>query len=384
MNIFKNKYFLLGNLAFLLLVIPVVLFIIKNQTSTNSSAAPTTTLSFIGPNLETDQCTEKTARLVLNPDQNIVSTVELGLKWDKTKFDVEFTPNSTAFQQILDGPTYTNNGSMTIILNTGQDVTKAIHTTTDIGTVTIKKPMSPTVVGTNALLEIDTTITKVYSLSENDGEVEDVFNAGGSSPLSVAILAKACDGTTTTTDEVPTATTAPVAVAPTATTAPVAVATPTTAANASPICDTLSSSTSSGSAPLSVTLTATGHDTNGTIAKVSINFGDGSSQEVSTGLGSASGSAQIAHTYNSGGTFTATSSFTDNGGASSPTCTSQIVVTGAFATMAPVATATLAPIATEVPTATPTIAASGNLGTTLSIIGGILFVVIAGFFLLVL
>ncbi len=398
MNIFKNKYFLLGNLAFLLLAIPVVLFFVKNQTSTRGSAAPTTTMEFIDPNVTTDQCTDDTERLVLNPGQNIVATVELSLKWDKSKFDVVFEPNQTAFPQTLKGPKSTAEG-MTITLNIGSDVTKALTTTTDVGKVTIK-PLAPT----NGVVDltIDATETKVYSLSQQDGAVENVYNASGSHSLPISITAKSCDAsatpspsTTTQTQTSPsptttsgaTPTTVPSAAPTAAPTTAVSSPTPSptvAAANQSPVCLNLSSSASSGSAPLSVTLTAGGQDTNGTISKATFNFGDGTQQDVTNGLGTASVSAQIAHTYTSGGNFTATSVFTDNQGAVSSTCSQQIAVTGAFATIAPTATPTLAPITTSAPTATPTIADTGVVSNTVGLITGIVLVIVVGIFLLAL
>lgn len=378
MNIFKNKFFLLGNLAFLLIAIPVILYFVKNQTSTTGSAAPTTTLSFIDPSLTPDQCDDtKKSRLVLNPGQNVVSTVQLSLKWDKTKFDVDFAPNQNAFPQTLKGPEQTTAG-MTITLNIGSDVTKAITTTTDVGTLTIK-PLAPTN-GEVIKLEVDPVATKVFSLSDQDGATENVYNSAGSSPLQISIVAKACGSTSPTPSVTTTQTNPTVTVAPT--TAPTAA--PTGPANQSPICISLNSSTSSGSAPLAVTFTATGRDSDGTLTKATFNFGNGSQQDVSTGLGTASGSAQTSHTYVSGGVFTATSVFTDNRGAVSAICSKQISVSGAVATTAPTATPTIAPIATQIPTATPTIAPSGSIGVTISIIGGILLVVIAGIFLLAL
>lgn len=388
MNIFRNKFFLLGNLAFLLLAIPVVLYFVSNQTSTRGSAAPTTTLSFIDPSLTPDQCDEtKKSRLVLNPGENIVSTVQLSLKWDKSKFYIDFAPNQTAFPQTLKGPEQTPDG-MTITLNIGADVTKAISTTTDVGTITIK-PLAPTN-GEVIKLDIDPVGTKVYSLSEQDGATENVYNSAGSSPLNISIVAKSCDETDDTTSPTPSTTVSPSpspspTVSPTVTTAPTVPVTPTTtAANQSPICVNLDTSTASGSAPLAVTFTATGRDTDGTLTKATFNFGNGTQQDVTTGLGTASGSAQISYTYTSGGTFTATSVFTDNRGAVSAVCSKQVAVSGAVATTAPTATPTLAPIVTDPPTATPTIAPSGNLGVTVGIIGGILLVVIAGIFLLAL
>lgn len=400
MNIFKNKYFLLGNLAFLLIVIPVVLFFVKNQTSTRGSAAPTTTLSFIDPTITADQCdSTKTSRLVLNPGQNVVNRVALALKWDATKFDVVFTPNKTAFPDIAKDAVYPpEGGSMTITLAIGADVTKAISTTTDVGTVLIK-PKAPT---TKVDLEVDPVNTKIFSLSGQDGAAENVFNPGGSQPLQVAIIAKSCTDATVT----PTVTgTPPVAqngVTPTVTTVPTitsgvtpttvptvaATATPTSGvANQSPTCLNLSTSNSSGSAPLSITLTASGRDNDGTISKATFNFGDGTQQDVTTGLGTASVSAQLAHTYNSGGNFTSTSVFTDNSGAVSTTCSQVIAVSGAIATIPPTATPTteigsISP--TDTPTATPTITNPGGVSVTFGLIGGIVLAIIAGIFLLAL
>ncbi len=375
MNIFKNKYFLLGNLAFLLLVIPIALYFIKNQTSTRGSAAPTTTLSFVPAKVEPDQCDmTKTSKLVVNPGENIVSTVQLSLKWDKTKFDINFAPNQSAFPQTLKGPEQTETG-MTITLNIGADVTKAISTTTDVGTITIK-PIAPTN-GTPTTLDIDTAGTKVYSLSQQDGATENVFNAAGSSPLQVNIAAKSCDGA----QPAATATPTPGTQTPTSPTA--AVPTPTTGVtNQAPVCINLTSSVSSGSAPLAVNFTTTGNDSDGTLSKVTFNLGNGVQQDVSSGLGAASGSAQLSYTYTSGGSFTATSTFTDNGGAVSATCSQQIEVSGAVATIAPTATPTEVPMTpTEIPTATPTIADSGSVSTTVGIVGGVILLILAGVFL---
>ncbi len=372
MNIFKNKFFLLGNLAFLLLAIPVVLFIVKNQTSTRGSAAATTTLSFINPSITTDQCDQtKTSRLVLNPGDNIVSTIQLALKWDKTKFDINFAPNTTAFPQTLKGPEQTADG-MTITLNIGADVTKAVSTTTDVGTITIK-PIAPTN-GTVISLQIDTAGTKAYSLAQQDGTTENVFNPAGTSPLQISIESKTCGGQANPTGGV--------SPSPSISTIP----SPTSATtNQSPTCLALNSSVATGAAPLSVNFTATGKDADGTISKATFNFGNGAQQDVTTGLGTASASAQLAYTYTSGGTFTATAVFTDNNGAVSALCQKQITVSGAVATLAPTATSTPVPMTpTTPPTATPTIADTGTLTTTVGIIGGVILVIFAGIFLLVL
>lgn len=380
MNIFKNKYFLLGNLAFLLLAIPVALYLISNQTTTTGSAEATTTLSFTPPSLSPNQCdATQTAKLMVNPGDNIISTIQLALKWDKTKFDIDFAPNDQAFTQILSGREDTDTG-MTITLNIGADVTKAITTTTEVGTVTIK-PISPTN-NVPALLDIDATGTKVYSLSQRDGATENVYNPAGSSPLQINIAAAACgDGSTATPTPSPENQTNPTPTPTVASTTP----SPTISANQPPVCLNLVSSVSSGSAPLAVNFTAGGNDSDGTIVKTTFNFGNGNQQDTTTGMGTASVSAQISYTYTSGGTFTATAVFTDNNGGISASCSQQIQVAGAVATPQPTITPTAVPISpTTPPTATPTIADSGTLTTTVGIIGGVIVLILAGVFLFVL
>lgn len=370
MNILKNKFFLLGNLAFLLLVIPIALFLLKNQTKTRGSAAPTTTLSFNPATLTTDQCTTTSqTNLILNPGQNVVSTVDLTLKWDKSKFNITFN-EGPAFPQILKGPDQLSDG-LHITLNIGADVTKAIVASTTVGTITIK-PISPTTGSTQ--LSIDPVATKVYSLAQSDGATENVYNSTGTTPLAVTINPKVCEGSSPS----PTVTVPPAAL-------PTSAVTPTAAAsNVSPACLTLSSTVSSGSAPLSVTLTGTGNDTDGTINKATFNFGDGTVQDVTTGLGLAAASSQLAHTYTVGGDYSSTVTFTDNSGAISNACTQLISVSGtsAISTLTPTVTSAIPP--TEIPTATPTIAPSGSISSLFGLIGTIMIVVAAGIFLLAL
>lgn len=374
MNILKNKYFLLGNLAFILIIIPVTLFIIRNQTSTRGSAAPTTTLSFNPPSLQTDQCSNVTSNLVLNPGQNVVATVKLQLSWDATKFNVEFTPNTQTFPQVLSGPEISN-GSLKATLTVGADVTKAVTTTSTVGTLVIK-PLAPTN-GTPTQISIDTTGTEVRSLA--DGEGENVFNAAGSSPLQIAITAATCTGTTTPSPTVPVGTTP----TPTPTTA-VPTTTPT---NLSPICSSLASSTASGSAPVSLTFTAVGNDPDGTIQKATFNFGDGTVQDVTTGMGTAQVTTELAHTFTSGGTFVPSVTFTDNSGAISNSCTSTIALTGGSSSDGSGSSGTGGDSATT-PTTAPqpsqAIDSPGGVGTTLTVIGGIILTVVAGLFFLAL
>ncbi len=372
MNILKNKYFLLGNLAFILIIIPVTLFIIRNQTSTRGSAAPTTTLSFNPPSLQTDQCSNVTTNLVLNPGQNVVATVKLQLSWDATKFNVEFTPNLTTFPQVLSGPDITN-GSLKTTLTIGADVTKAITSTATVGTLTIK-PLTPTD-GTPAKINIDSVGTEVRSLA--DGEGENVFNAAGSSPLQIAITAGACTGASPS----PSVTVSPTQ-APT-------TPTPTTTANVSPACSNLTSTTASGSAPVALTFTATGNDPDGTIQKATFNFGDGTVQDATTGMGTAQVTSELSHTFTAGGSFAPSVTFTDNGGAISNSCTTTIALGGGSSgsggsTTPPSTGGDSGTTPTTAPQPTQAIDSPGGITSTLTVVGGIVLVIVAGLFFLAL
>ena len=78
-------------------------------------------------------------------------------------------------------------------------------------------------------------------------------------------------------------------------------------ANQPPIAGASANSTS-GTAPLDVAFTGTGSDSDGTVVSYKWTFGDGAS----------STSQNIAHTYNSPGTYTATLTVTDDDGATGP------------------------------------------------------------------
>src|SRR3989344_3436859 len=153
----------------------------------------------------------------------------------------------------------------------------------------------------------------------------------------------------------------------------------------------------SGSAPFSVLFTAKGNDPDGMIAKTTFNFGNGEVKDVTDGMNLKNVSVQTNHTYQNGGTFGATVTFTDDGGTISQSCAQTITVTGASgsATATPVptsgtgtgsgqnATPTLTG-STSAPTAVPTIPPTGNISKTLGIVVAVILTIIGGFLLLAL
>src|SRR3989304_8773274 len=141
MKILKNKYFILGNIALLLAAIPLTLLFISRQQDVRSRAAPTTRIT-LAPTIltfEGDNCTEQSLAVNLDPGENLVSTVELFLTYDATKFNISISPNKNIFpseDEVLRGPTV-QNGQASVVLNIGSNVTNAIQAPVDIATITV-------------------------------------------------------------------------------------------------------------------------------------------------------------------------------------------------------------------------------------------------------
>lgn len=385
MKILKNKYFILGNIALLLAVIPLTLFFISRQQDVRSKASPTTTLTFTPAtvSLNGDSCNDAKTTIKLNPGENLVATVELFLTYDATKFDIELTPNTVAFKEVLRAFNKSN-GQASIIMTIGSSVTDAVDSPVDIATITII-PVEGTG-SDSANITIDSSKTRVFSLS-SDADTENVFLSGGQAAVSID---ESClDGGG---DPEPSPT---VSVSPTPTggvggggdPTPTVQATvaPTSTTNQSPICSTLvSSPASTGTAPFVITLTAQGSDNDGSITKATFNFGDSTIQDVVEGLGTKDVTTELSHTYQTAGTYSASVIFTDNSGAVSSSCTKDITVNaqGSVTDPTPTTGGGIAPTAT--PTPTPTIESPGGIETTAIIIGGLLLIVLGGLALIVL
>lgn len=366
----KRKLLIIGFIITLLFAIPATVFYLKTQqTQTKSNATPATTLSFstlsqpvsVGQNFSLD--------VIMNPGSNQVSFVTLTLNYDGSKLkrgDKGIVPNATAFPTTLEGPVYDqcsgNNCTMSITVSVGADPTKVITSTTTIATINFQAIAATN--GTPTVVSFGQS-TKVLSIGPSDQPSENVLSS--STPANIDILSSS-PSTSPTSGATPTS-------APSDTPVPSSTTAPTQgASNQSPVCTSLAVSTASGSAPLSTTFTAIGSDPDGTVSKVTFNYGDGAVQDVTTGsgIGTNSVNAQVSHTYQSGGSFTATALLTDNSGAISDTttCTQNISVTGSVAQASGSATPTLTPKLITGPR--ETIIGIGALGVILSAIGAFL------------
>jgi hypothetical protein len=133
--------------------------------------------------------------------------------------------------------------------------------------------------------------------------------------------------------------------------------------------------------PLSTNLTVTGASSNSTISKITFNFGDGQTQDItaSGGIGTNSVSVLQSHSYATAGTFQAEATLTDALNAVSNTTTCAVTITaGGTATttviVAPTATPTsvLAQVSPLPPTGPADLIKIGSIGGIIMLIGVVL------------
>ena len=307
MKLLTNKFFILGNLFLILIAIPITLFFIGKQQETRSRAAASTVLYFPTTSQTVPAvCANLTADIMVDPGQNVVSIVDMYLTYDASALAITGITPSSEFSTIVREASLSN-GAANISVSVGSDTSKAIRTITKVATITFK-----TISGTagTSSISFDTTKTRAFSLSSADQPTENVLS-NASSKLNVTINPGiSCSGATTS-------------------------GTPST--NNAPTCSSLVLDRSAtGAAPYSITFTAAGNDTDGTITKAAFSFGDGKTGEVTTGsgIGTNTINAPISHTYQNAGTYNVTTTLTDNQNATSATttCTATVTVTAGTTT----------------------------------------------------
>lgn len=352
----------------LLAIIPVAVYMVGLQQQTESSASPATTLSFTPASTQTNPIVKNVNDAIalpisIDPGTNNVQSVKLDIRYDATKLatgTAGFTPNNDVFATVIDGPHYLP--GQIIVALASPDITSAVTAVSNVGTLNLKAIASTT--GTEELVTWGSP--QAFSTAAGDENQSSVL---ASAPLGAFFTINSSSSATPT-------------VTPVGGTN-----------NTPPVCTSLILDRSeTGTAPYSITFTANGTDSNGTISKATFDFGDGPLVDVTQGgrLGTNSVAVPLAHTYTTAGTFTATATLTDNAGGVSTTTTCTQVVTVSASSITP----TLTPLPTEVavvlptavieqpPVAIPTIAATGPednfvpLGAgfgLLTLIGAILF-----------
>lgn len=379
-NLSKKKLLLLGFLFAVLLVIPLTVYLVQQQQDTRTQAAPSTRLSFSPQSSTTAVGDKVTLDILVSPGSNHVSFIKLILKYDATKLSASessFVVDPASKLEIIQGPV-AENGTLSVALSIGSNPTEVITADTKVGTVTFD------VIGASDLpteVSFDPT-TEISSLNEanQDHSDENVFLQNESAPASITIQGEGGaeeegvdeqdEGIDPDLDPNPESSES-------------GGVEEQDVANQSPICSALGLDVSaSGVAPYTITFTAAGTDTDGTISKVAFNFGDGTIQEVTSGngIGTNTVDVSLSHTYTVPDNYTASVIVTDDqeGTSDSVSCTSTVTITGNGTTndtATNTTTTDASASATPMPATGPAdkIVGMGVLGGILLLIGSLLF-----------
>jgi hypothetical protein len=360
-----KKILLIGFIIVLLIAIPVTVFLVQQQQKTKSAAQAATIISILpASQAPINVGDDATLSVQVNPaNVNLVTFVKFTINYDDTKIATDgagFVLDTTSNHLTpLQGPTY-GAGTISLTLSAGGNPQNVIQQTTTIGTVTFKALAVTDTAPTQITFGTD---TQVLSLGTSDQFNENVLSSAN--PAALTIIS----GTQTPT--------------PTATLTP----TPGPTSNAL-TCSSLIADPTSGNPPLTTNLTVTGSSDNSTISKVTFNFGDGQSQDITSdgGIGTNSVSVLQSHVYNSAGTFNASATLTDATDAVSDTtnCSVTITVNGTGGTVEQPTQQTIVVTPTSTPTPIiqqpsplpptgPTqIIQIGTLGAVVAVIGAIL------------
>lgn len=360
----------------ILLVIPVTVFLVQQQQNLQSQANPNTTLSFVPPDKTATVGEKIDFDVWISPGNNQVNFVKLVIKFDATKLSTQedyFELNAASNLSIIEGPIIGPDGdNISIILSVENDPTKVIRADTKIGTIsfdTLEAADAPTQIA------FDDQQVQIRSIN---GANQDAFNENvflNGTPATVTIQEDA--------DVTPGQGTLTPAATPIITTAATFTPTPTStesgegsspSTNQAPVCESLITDRSTdGTVPLSLTFTASGSDTDGTISKVTFSFGDGTVEDVTTGggIGTDTVNVQKSFTYNNANSFTASALMTDDSGdvsSDSTSCAVTVTVADGDGSTVDSGDVTIAPTGP-----TETIFGIGAIGGLLFIVGALLF-----------
>lgn len=342
-----KRFLFIGFIVVLLAAIPLTIYILVTQrTITKSGAAPSSRLAFVAPTDPVVVGTPVTIPLTVDPTanggNNVVSFVKVAFTYDGNKLQVgnNYFTNGQSFPTTLEGPTNTCDSNklctIAVTVSIGANPQQGINSLTNVGTITFT-PLAATDPNNPTTLNFVANQIQILSLATTDQPAENVFAGGTSLPLTI-VTALSLSGT-----PIPTDTPFPGEAAnPTDTPTPSNNGgTSGTSGNGGtgttgtgPTCSSLTAdqNNTSNGAPFTVLLTAVGNSNSSTISKISFNFGDGNSQDVTTGggIGTASVSTQISHVYQSNGTFTATATLTDADGnvSTAGSCTQTVTIGG--------------------------------------------------------
>lgn len=399
MNLNGKKLFLIGFIVVLLIGIPVTVWFLQQQTNTQEHAQASTNVAFTPDSSAASPITKNVGdsvplQITVDPGKNLVSFVKLEIQYDPsilaTASANAFQANTNAFPSVLEGPIYSP-GKIAVTLSVGPDPTKAIQQKVTAATINFTA-LKNTPPGTPTLVSY-TSNTEVLSIGSSDQASENVLSSATPATITIGGSSTIPSGTPTPTVPVsisPTAAATPTTMPsaePTEIPTPTISATPTPAPgipsnDQPPVCSSLTADRSTtGTAPYSITFTTNGSDSDGTVSKVSFNFGDGQVSDVtqSGGIGTASVNVQASHTYNNPGTYQATAILTDNGGALSTSSSSSSASCSQTITVNAASTGTGGGTGgTTTTNPTPTMPATGSTGLTVGIGLGAALLILGG------
>jgi hypothetical protein len=185
-------------------IVGVSVYFLQQRTVTNPHAAASTTVAFTAPTTAVSSGQQISSDITVDPGNNQVSLVKLVLTYDSSQLQIasdasSLVANQTAFPQTLEPPTTSCNGTQCMLSATfsiGSNPTNAIQTKTKLATfnaTVLAADQTPITVG------FDQT-TAVYSIATTDQANENVLSS--TVPLSFTV------GSTLTTSNGPTPTTA--------------------------------------------------------------------------------------------------------------------------------------------------------------------------------
>lgn len=307
MNITKRQLLTGGFFVLFLVGLPATIFLAQRPQEQRSRAGASTTLSFTPSTTLASPGQKQVGNTVsfdvmIEPGTNLPSTVKLEMQYDPTKFQANgpssFVPNTTAFPATLEGPIVTAN-SVLVSLSIGSDATKAIRTSTKVGTLTL------TAIGPTTGSPTSVTFgsrTQVLSLAQNDSASENVLATSNPAYITInpvatitptaTIIAQASPTPTPT--FVPTATPSPTAI-PTATATPTTEPSATSGPSATPTLATSTSPTAQPTATIVPTATPTVPPSTTTLALDVLLHGLGNSGDNSNPTNSTLSNKNPAH-----------------------------------------------------------------------------------------
>ncbi|HUD44929.1 MAG TPA: hypothetical protein VMR41_05270 [Patescibacteria group bacterium] len=218
-----KRLLLIGFIVVLLLAIPATLYILKQQSNTQSHAVKSTNLSFTPTSSPTSPINANVGDSIpltvyVDPVQNSVTFLQLEIDYDPSVLQVDqssFKVNNSTFPTIISGPTFSS-GKITAQISTGANPTSALTKAAAAATINFTA-LAPTSSGQPTEIKYNT------ALGSNNASNTVVLSAGSSDTASENVLSTATSAYIAIGGGTPTDTPTP--------TVAVAVATPTPASS---------------------------------------------------------------------------------------------------------------------------------------------------------